>query len=142
MRRRIALLCLLAFLAFATSAGAFTGADFTKNRFGVTYLALKALIQVACPGGTQSTDRVGDFSFCTGYIEITRNGARVGYVPVALRTNDRITQGVPLTRRTQRFMRRHRSMSVHLKMVTHDGRGNYASNGRDAVLYDDFHDAL
>lgn len=139
---RITLLAIVTTLVVASSANAFGGADFTKSRYGVTYLALKALVQVTCPGGTQSTDRIGDFSFCTGTLEITRGGRTIGFTPVALRTNDRITQPVPLQRGVQTFLRRHRSMSVHLRMITHDGQGNFASHERDAVLFDDFHDAL
>ena len=143
MRFRLALLTLFASLAFTGSASAFGGADFTKTRYGVDYLAVHALIQVACPGGTQSTDRVGDFSLCTGFIEVTRGGRTIAYAPLALRTNDRITQRVPVQKRSARnYLRRHRSMGVHLKMVTHDGRGNFATNERDATLYDDFHDVL
>ena len=132
-----------AVLALAAPALAWDGASLRSVNVRTNYAAAAALVKVNCPGGTQSTSRIGDFSFCTGFIRISWRGATIGTAPVALRTNDHITQQVPLISRVRTYLRHNRHMSgVHFLVRAHDGQGQWVTHRATGTLRDDFHDVI
>jgi hypothetical protein len=127
----------LAALVPAT-AGAFTGGYVANGTYGVTYAAAQVLPRVVCPGKTQSTPRLGDFSFCTGTIVMTRSGREVGRAPFSVRTFDSHVIKVPVRRSMRHLFPPHRRVRVHWAATSHDGQGQTASRDGDITMLNTF----
>jgi hypothetical protein len=130
-----AVIAAAAVLAAAGPAQAFTGAYVRGSSFPTAWRAQSLLIRVACPGGTQSTPRPGDFSFCTGSIRVTYRGRLIALVPFSVRTFDSHVERVIVRQSARRLFRPGRRVSLRWVAVSHDGQGNWAVRaGRITLL--------
>jgi hypothetical protein len=92
-------------------------------------------LRLVCPARTQSTARLGDFSFCTGKMVITHRGKVLAHGPFSIRTFDSHLEHFPTTRAGRRALRPGRRMTVHWRARSHDGRGRYhARSGNVRVI--------
>jgi hypothetical protein len=94
----------------------------------VTYGAATVLPRVVCPAGTRSTERQGDFSFCTGELVLTYGGRLVGRSPFSVRTWDSHVISVTILPGMRRLFPPRRTVRLHWVVRSHDGRGVQATN--------------
>ena len=133
-----AILVTLLACALPASAHAFGGAFVPDRIYEVAYLSTTAQPRVFCPPRTQSTSREGDFSFCTGTIVLTRNGAEVGRAPFSVRSYDSHVIRIPIRRAMRRAFPPHRPVRVQWVCTSHDGQGQTATRRGGATLRNNF----
>jgi hypothetical protein len=118
--------------------GGFSGGFVPPGTYATSYAATKLLPRVACPPGTQSTPRPGDFSFCTGKIVLSRGGHTIASAPFAVRTNDSHVIHVPLKRRARAAFGPGERVRVHWRATSHDGQGQSATREGDVTFRNTF----
>jgi hypothetical protein len=133
-----ALAALLAAVLPSSASAAFGGAFVPDRVYEVAYLSTTAQPRVFCPPRTQSTPREGDFSFCTGQIILTLNGAEVGRAPFSVRSYDSHVIRIPIRPAMRRFFRPHRAVRVRWLCTSHDGQGQTASRAGNATMRNNF----
>jgi hypothetical protein len=114
--------------ASAGAASGFGGGYVPNQTYDVTYAAATVLPRIVCPAGTRSTERQGDFSFCTGTLVISYQGRVVGTAPFSVRTWDSHAISVPIERSMRYLFPPRRSVRLHWVARSHDGRGVEATN--------------
>ena len=131
-------LALLAALALAAPASAFSGATVRGSRVSASYAAQYLLVRVACPGGTTSTGRPGDFSFCTGTGHFFVGAREVATGPFSIRTFDSHVEKMPVRASARRLFRPGRNPHVTWVLTSHDGQGEWATNRGGFSVYNPF----
>jgi hypothetical protein len=132
------LLAVLACLALAAPAHAFSGAYVRGERVSATYLEQYILVRVACPGGTTATPRPGDFSFCTGTARLYVGSRLVASGPFSIRTFDSHIEKILVKRSARSLFRPGRSPRVRWSISSHDGQGQLASSGGTFTVFNPF----
>jgi hypothetical protein len=125
-RRLPCALLVAAALCAPASAGAaspFRGGYVPDQLYDVTYGAATMLPRIVCPTGTRSTERQGDFSFCTGNLVISYQGRVVGTAPFSVRTYDSHALSIPIVRSMRYLFPPRRRVRLHWVARSHDGRG-------------------
>lgn len=117
----------LAAVSGAVPALGFDGPTLRTTSVTTNYAAQHIRIRIVCPGGTKSTPRPGDFSFCTGSMRVTYQGRLVAQGPFSVRTGDSHIEGIVTTRLGRRLFRPRRHVRVRFSMTAHDGEGTYVS---------------
>jgi hypothetical protein len=124
------LACGLALVVVVAGAGIsearrYVGAHVKGHTFHTGPHAADVQLRLVCPARTQATARLGDFSFCTGKMVISRKGRVLAHGPFSIRTFDSHLEHFPTTRAGRRAFRPGRRLTVHWRARSHDGRGRY-----------------
>jgi hypothetical protein len=135
--RAAVLACVVSCLAPA-GAFAFGGAYVRGESFPTGWAAKALLIRVACPPRTQSTPRPGDFSFCTGTVTVTHAGRVIAQAPFSVRTYDSHVEKVRVRRGARRLFRPGRRLRLRWQARSHDGQGQWASNGGEITVFNPY----
>lgn len=110
------------------NALAFDGATLRGSSFLVSFGPSELLPRIVCPGGTTSTGRPGDFSFCAGVITFYRGSTLMARGPFSVRTFDSHIERIPLSAAGRAALRGGRSAVFTYVIVSHDGQGNVRQN--------------
>jgi hypothetical protein len=126
------LACGLALVAVVAGAGTsqarrYAGIHVKGHTFRTGPDAADVQLRLVCPPRTQASPRLGDFSFCTGRMVITRRGRIVAHGPFSIRTFDSHLEHFPTTRAGRRVFKPGRRVTVHWRARSHDGLGHYAT---------------
>jgi hypothetical protein len=132
------LLAALASLALAVPASAFSGAYVRGSNVSATYAAKHLLVRIACPPGTRSTPREGDFSFCTGSARFFHRGRLVASGPFSVRTYDSHIEKMRVRSAAKPLFRPGRRPTVSYVVRSHDGQGQWATNRGTFTVYNPF----
>ncbi|MDX6698427.1 MAG: hypothetical protein QOE65_1824 [Solirubrobacteraceae bacterium] len=132
------LFAVLACLALAAPAHAFSGATVRGERVSATYLEKYLLVRVACPGATTSTGRPGDFSFCTGSARFYVGRRLVADGPFSIRTFDSHIEKMVVKGSARSLFKPGRSASVRWVISSHDGQGQSVTNGGHFTVFNPF----
>ena len=142
MRAVLRLIVLLAALATvlapAVPAQAFTGATVRGTSVSATYAGVHLLVRVVCPGGTTSTGRPGDFSFCRGTGRFYVGDRLVASGPFSVRTFDSHIERMNVRRSARSLFRPNRRPTVSWVLTSHDGQGQWATNRGRFTVYNPF----
>lgn len=140
IRRRPVVLAaaLLAALALAVPAHAFTGTTVRGTNVSASYAAQYLLVRVVCPGGTTSTGRPGDFSFCRGHGRFYVGSRLVASGPYSIRTFDSHIERMTVVPSARSLFRPGRRPRVSWVLTSHDGQGQTATNRGSFTVYNPF----
>ena len=121
--------CGLALVVVIAGAGTsqarrYAGAHVKGHTFHTGPDAADVQLRLVCPPRTQSTPRLGDFSFCTGKLRVTHKGKLLAHGPFSIRTFDSHLEHFPTTRAGRRAFRPGRRVIVHWLARSHDGLGH------------------
>ncbi len=125
------LACGLALVAVVAGAGTsqarrYAGIHVKGHTFRTGPDAADVQLRLVCPPRTQASPRLGDFSFCTGKMVISRKGRVLAHGPFSIRTFDSHLEHFPTTRAGRRAFTPGRRLTVHWRARSHDGLGHYA----------------
>ena len=129
---------LLASLAVAAPACAFSGAYVRGSSVSASYGARYLLVRVVCPPRTQSTPRPGDFSFCTGTARFFVGRREVASGPFSVRTYDSHIEKMTVRRGARSLFRPGRRPRVSWLLRSHDGQGQWATRRGSFTVYNPF----
>jgi hypothetical protein len=110
-----------------SQARRYVGAHVKGHTFRTGPHAADVQLRLVCPARTQASPRLGDFSFCTGTMVISRKGKVLAHGPFSIRTFDSHLEHFPTTRAGRRAFKHGRRVTVYWRARSHDGRGRYAA---------------
>lgn len=137
-RLTVLLATLVAGLALAAPVHAFSGATVRGDRVSATYAGVHLLVRVVCPGGTTSTGRPGDFSFCRGTGRFYVGSRLVASGPFSVRTFDSHIERMNVRRGARSLFRPSRRPTVRWVLTSHDGQGQWATNRGAFTVFNPF----
>jgi hypothetical protein len=111
-------------LLFPAPAQAFSGA-YAAGRGDTDKGPKYVRLRVLCPPRTQSTPRPGDFSYCTGTIQLIRGGRVVAAGPFSVRTNDSHVQRLLVVPGRKGAIPPRSTARLSWRVRSHDGQGNW-----------------
>jgi hypothetical protein len=133
-------LCLALATAAAVPAGAdaFTGAYVRGGSFPTSWQARELLIRVACPARTQSTTRLGDFSFCRGRMDVSYRGRLVARGPFSVRTYDSHVERIRVLSGQRNLFQPGRRVRVNWVARSHDGQDQWVTRSGTITVYNPY----
>lgn len=134
----LAVAVMAAMLLLSRDAQAFSGAELRGSSFLVRYGDADALPRIGCPGGTTSTGRPGDFSFCTGSMSLFRGGRLVGRGLFSIRTFDSHIERIHLFPAGRALVRTKRPITFSYRLDSHDGTGASATRTGSVTFRDPY----
>ena len=131
-------LALAGIAAVPAGALAFSGAYVRGDSFPTSWQARELLIRVACPPATQSTQRPGDFSFCTGRLVVRYRGQVVAQGPFSIRTFDSHVEKIRVVAGKRGVFQPGRRLRVGWTARSHDGQDQQATRSGTVTVFNPY----